>query len=315
MKNFIKTVRWLFTIPLILILFILIITGITSSSISQTITKPSNLKSWLQEGKIYEKIPVSIPEILIAQNDNEGLGQMPLNKNDLTQISTSVLEPSWTQKNIEKVIDGSYLFLAGKTQVPTFEIDISNRKDILIKEASSKLDNQMGPGMSQQLRNELEKNELLSQDVINSAEFIKIDNKEVNKIQTVYAHLQKLPLYAIGLFLLISLILFLIVPQLHTKLRVLGFVWALPSLMLALTTLSAKNIIEPLYISQIQKAEVDKSDLILELVSQPVNLAIQDISSKALVYGIILTILGIILIAASYKLSPKKENLPTANSK
>jgi len=305
MKGFLKGARWLVSIPFILILFVLTFTGLTATSISQTVTTPSSLKTWFSKGEVYNKVPSLVPEIIVSQAGDKGLGQMPLNKNDLTQISTTVLEPSWVKENIEKVIDAGYLFLEGKTNIPDFQINISERKDILVNKISSQFGSQMPPGGARQLRMELEKNELLSQDTIQSAKLIKIDQKEVNKIQTVYKHIKKLPLYAVGLFTLISLILFLIIPKMKSKLRVLGLTWAVPSLILTALAPFGKNFIRPLYISKIQEAKINNPDLILELVNKPINLAIGAITSKILIYGIILIILGAILFISSYKIKPK----------
>ncbi len=313
MNDFIKIIRWLFSIPLLLILFIAIMAGISAVSISQTITKPSNLKSWLRDGKVYNKIPALVPQILISQSGGSGAGQMPLDENDLTQVSTAVLETSWIQANAEKVIDGGYLFLEGQTKIPVFKIDISDRKDVLVDEISSKLNKQMGPGMTQQLEKEIEKNELLSQGTIDSTKLIKIDQTEVDKIQTAYGHLQKLPLYAVAAFLLISLLLFLTVPQMPSKVRVIGLVWALAGFIMAAASPFAQNILQPIYVSQIQKARINNPDLILELMTQPVNLAIEDIASRILIYGVTLTVLGIILIITSCKLSKKKKTSSASN--
>jgi hypothetical protein len=186
-----KGIRWFFSIPFILVLFVLIIAGITSTSISRTLTNPSSLKGWLKKGDIYNKLPLLIPEFIASQSGSGELSQMPLDQNDLAKISIAVLEPNWTQDNIEKIIDAGYLFLEGETKIPNFKVDISSRKEILVNEISSQLGGQMGSRMKQQLRNELEKNELLSQGTINSSELIKIESKEVNKIQTFLAIYKK----------------------------------------------------------------------------------------------------------------------------
>ncbi len=304
MKDFIKGIRWLFSIPFILALFIIVITGIASISISNTITNSSNLKRWLKKGEVYNNVSVLLPKVIVSQADNKELRQIPLDENDLIQITTVVLEPSWIKKNIEKIIDSGYLFLEGKTKIPTFTIDISTRKNILVNEITSQLNNQRSPEMAQQLKHELEKNELLNQDRIYSAEFIKINSKEANKIQTVYRHLQSLPLYVIAAFLLISLILFLIVP--HKKIRLLGFVCALPSLILIAVAPFAQSIIQTLYVTKVQEAAVNNSALILKIINKPINLAIGDLTSKIIIYGITLTILSALLIFTSFKTKTHK---------
>jgi Na+/proline symporter len=97
------------------------------------------------------------------------------------------------------------------------------------------------------------------------------------------------------------------------KLRVIGFVWALPSIILALIAPFAINIIQPLYISQIQKTEGINPDLILGLVDKPINLAIGDITSKIIVYGIVMLVIGSILVFTSYKLNLRKESRSVSN--
>ncbi len=306
MKSAFKVIRWFLSIILAILLFAFIIVGLTAGSISTTVTNPKNLKTWLSQGNVYEKVPTAVTTLIQSQGGGQ-LNQMPVSEEELTEISTAVLEPTWIQKNVENAVDSFYIFLEGKTNLPDFEINIAERKDILVSEIGSQFEGQMGQMAGQQLRAQLEQNELLSQDRIQSTEFIKIKPEEVEKIQTVYGHVQRGIFYVVGIFILISLILFVLVPKLTNKLFVTGLVWAVPSLVFLAGQPMIKNLIKNFYTSKLRESAAGNSGLILEIINKPINLAINDLSSKILIYGGILIAVGAGLLFASYKTKPASE--------
>ncbi len=306
MRGFFNLIRWFFSLFFCLILAVIILAGLTATSISSTITKPGSVKTWLSQGEIYNNAPTIIAAMINSQGNQKDSAEMPISEEQLVQISSAVLEPTWLKKNLEKIIDSTYVWLRGGSQIPDFEINISDRKEIMVNEISSQL--QMGSQMSREIETEIEKNELLKQDKIKSAELIKINPQETEKIQTAYQHIEKLPLYSLALFLSISLILFFLVPKLSNKFFVLGLVWLVPSLILAISTPIIKNIVPTFLSSKLQTAKVSNPQLILEIINKPINLALKDITSKILIYGIILIISGGILLVASYKTKPAPQN-------
>ncbi len=307
MKSFLKIVRWFFSILLCLVLFITIITSITATSISTTVTNPKSLKTWLSQGSVYDKTPTIASSMIKSQSEKEGPEQMPMSQEQLTEISRAVLEPNWLKTNIETVIDSVYVWLRGETQIPTFQIDIAERKEIIINQLSQQAPAQMRSQINQQIRNQIEQNEILKKDTINSPDLIRINKEDVEKVQTVYGHIERAPLYALGLFLFISLLLFLLVTKLPKKLFIVGLVWTATSLILVVSQPVLKRFLRNLYTAKIKSAEIANANLVLEIVNQPINLAINDLSSKILIYGGVLITAGLVLLFTSYKIKPASE--------
>ena len=107
----------------------LLLATVASTTIVTTFT-PSNIKSWLSKNNIYSTL---INDVL-NQNDKldtnigDGGESIPLDNPDVKNVIKQTFTPEFLQTNVEKVIDGTYPWLTGKTQKPTFQIDVASVK-------------------------------------------------------------------------------------------------------------------------------------------------------------------------------------------
>lgn len=324
---------------------LVIIVGLTASSVSTTLNSPKNLKSWLKEGQAYENVPSAVGTLIEAQGD---AGEMPLGEDTLDTAITEVLEPSWLEGNVENILDASYLFLEGETQIPDFEIDIADRKDVIVTAISQSFKsrirnlpqctpaqeaaiqpstfdpmeagcrpsffsdqalNQMEAQMEIELEKELTQNELLQEGTVSSKDLINISEKEVETIQSGYKHFARVPLYFVILLLTISLIIFLLVPKLRNKLLTLGSIWVIPSLVALVMVPVARTLVPNLYQRGLEASDFENPRILIEVVDKPLKLALNTITARLLIFSGVLLLLGIALLVGGFISKTSEKNI------
>ncbi len=339
--KFFKTLRWIISLPLCLLLFIMIIIGLNSVSISSNLSNPETLKKSLDKGGVYKDLPRIVTTLIKSNQKGSELSQLPLGEKQMESLIGGVFEPNWVKKNVEKVIDSGYLFLEGKTNIPRFTIDITDRKTILITELNTQIQNtieelpvcspmqeaqiinnkvnpveigcwpssidkskanQMGAQMGKQIEGQLNNNEMLKDGSFKSKDFIKIKRTEAAKIQQAYLHFKKVPLYILSLIFVLSLIIFVIVPNMTNKLKTIGFIWIISNLILLGLQMFIRTQLFNLLAQEFKKqAEFKSPERLLQLVNKPINLALQSISNQVIIYSLIMLILGIVMIILGSK--------------
>ncbi|MDB5186012.1 MAG: hypothetical protein JWL85_535 [Candidatus Saccharibacteria bacterium] len=125
MNIFRKATLWilpsLFRIALVLLAI--------STALTLVFGTPEKLKDTLNESGVYS----SFVDGVIKENakNNQDEGSVPLNQPEVQSAIKSSFNPDLLKQSTEKVIDGSYAWLDGKTTEPTFAVDLNNAKQQL----------------------------------------------------------------------------------------------------------------------------------------------------------------------------------------
>lgn len=94
------------------------------------------LKQALRSSKIYSS---GVDNVIDSTHNNESTGTaLSLSQPDLRQAAKTAITPDFLQDASERIIDGSYLWLNGKTAQPEFQIDISAAKQRFVQAVGDK---------------------------------------------------------------------------------------------------------------------------------------------------------------------------------
>ena len=74
MKTCLNIIRWLISIVLGFVLFIVITIGIPLASITNILTDPQNIKDWLDQGGVYENLTEVIVDFM-SEKAEEGFSE------------------------------------------------------------------------------------------------------------------------------------------------------------------------------------------------------------------------------------------------
>lgn len=103
---------------------LLIVLAIVLLSLSLAFGKPDNLKRWLRQANIYPQVANTIASTASSGADSNAL-----------QIQTALktaISGEFVRKSSESVIDGTYTWLQGKTEKPSYNIDLQPVKDAIV---------------------------------------------------------------------------------------------------------------------------------------------------------------------------------------
>ena len=102
---------------------------VTTAAIAITVT-PSNIKTWLKNSKLYDGfVDAVLTSTKNATASTPGTGaDNQLNDPALQAAAKAAFTPEFLQKSTENFIDGSFVWLDGKSPKPTFEIDMTSAK-------------------------------------------------------------------------------------------------------------------------------------------------------------------------------------------
>lgn len=107
------------------------------SPLSFKLSNPDTVKRWVAVSGIYGDL---LPQVLEQaaekgtddQIEPEQANDNPVDPKVIQDLFAEVLPPAKLQEYIETVIDGSYGWLQGKTEIPQFSIDLSERRPAII---------------------------------------------------------------------------------------------------------------------------------------------------------------------------------------
>ncbi|HSX27561.1 MAG TPA: hypothetical protein VLG25_02160 [Patescibacteria group bacterium] len=97
-----------------------------------TIGKPSNIKHWLNDSKIYTAAINNALEEAKKSPDSATLGQP-----EVQEAIRNTITPQVAQSTVEQVIDGTYHWLEGKAVKPDFRIDLTSLKASFAEQAGN----------------------------------------------------------------------------------------------------------------------------------------------------------------------------------
>ncbi|GAC1503309.1 MAG: hypothetical protein NVS1B10_08350 [Candidatus Saccharimonadales bacterium] len=91
------------------------------------LSKPTKLEGWLKESKIYEHI---VPAILnqTKMPNNSANNTASLSDPIISRAAQSAFSPEFIEKNVNTVLNSNYDWLEGKATTPNFTIDLSAAK-------------------------------------------------------------------------------------------------------------------------------------------------------------------------------------------
>jgi len=111
----------------LLTLFLLL--TVTTAALAVTVT-PGNVKTWLKNSKLYDNFVDAVlnsTKNATASTSGNDEGNL-LNEPALQSAAKASFTPALLQKSSESFIDGSFVWLEGKSPSPTFKIDLTSAK-------------------------------------------------------------------------------------------------------------------------------------------------------------------------------------------
>lgn len=154
-----------------------------------------------------------------------------------------------------------------------------------------------------QITKELEKQEVFKNDTL-SFEQLKSDDENVQKayeqvsslVNRFYSLFSKLQMIVIIVVLVLSAILFLVVPKLSNKFLLLGIVWSIASASLIFSNLYINSNIGKLTSKLTKDVPNEQTQIVENIVRPPLELALTDVFSNARQLAIIMIVLGLIFV-------------------
>lgn len=130
MQGFIKFIRILSALLLSFILLITVILLPLVIGVYSAVGSPDNLKVWIDDSGIYENIvDIAIDEGIAKAGEGSIERGFAVSEDEARTSLKSILEPEWLKKNVETVLDGTYLWITGESETPDFTLDLGDRKD------------------------------------------------------------------------------------------------------------------------------------------------------------------------------------------
>lgn len=251
----------------------------------------------------------------------------------LKSSAKKILPKEWVQTQSENALEAIFLWLDGKSEIPEFEIDVASRKDALINETYSLYQsyikdlpecsdsetqailesttnydplnatcvppayNVYGEDeVKEKMREELDKSEIFKEDTVSSGEFFKVDSQITKNAQKIYSVVKNLYRIITVVILVLSVILFILVPRLFRSFLVTGSVWVLGSLGLLAEFTILRGRLDSLFLSRISSVSTEQLERSKSLISPIIEIIIATISSDIRQYTFIWLVLGVILV-------------------
>ncbi|KKP69369.1 hypothetical protein A2X44_04425 [candidate division CPR3 bacterium GWF2_35_18] len=285
METFIKIIRWFISLLLSFIFVFIILIVIPLNSISQIATNRDHVKTWLQESNLYNnalKITIDIMSLQKNEDPESDPGSnaffTDLTKkisdedSELGQLINSLVTPEFLETSVNKVIDGSYDFLEGKTEKPIFEIKIAEDKETMISIISVMFKEKirvlpdcdpnfvrpedLNPFVMECKPAGFDENVIVEFISVNkdkpeldtliesmkiSSDMISIDPQLARQIQTGFYYLRLLPLISLGILIIMILLLLLITPGFKNGLIMSGITLFFPSSLVLVGSLTLRQ--------------------------------------------------------------------------
>jgi len=190
----------------------------------------------------------------------------------LGQLINSLVTPEFLETSVNKVIDGSYDFLEGKTEKPIFEIKIAEDKETMISIISVMFKEKirvlpdcdpnfvrpedLNPFVMECKPAGFDENVIVEFISVNkdkpeldtliesmkiSSDMISIDPQLARQIQTGFYYLRLLPLISLGILIIMILLLLLITPGFKNGLIMSGITLFFPSSLVLVGSLTLRQ--------------------------------------------------------------------------
>lgn len=112
-----------------LVLFISLLGGVWALDANYNFSQPDKLKAWLHDSKIYDKaISAALNSAQDNQDKNGGDSSVSLKDPTVQAAAQQAFSAQLLENSVNTFIDANYAWLQGKTDKPSFAIDLSGAK-------------------------------------------------------------------------------------------------------------------------------------------------------------------------------------------
>jgi hypothetical protein len=356
MKGCLKAFRYLLSFVFSILLIVTISVGAPLIAFSNTLTNRGNLKRVLENSGIYDnflEITIEMAEQNASEQQNssqatsEQTDSNEANLEDFIEIIKDkdsglrnelekILSPKQLKVKTERVIDGYYDWLEGKSSYPTFEISLFETdqevKNFFTAAVKSKFEdlptcppNQQPPSEENPFELECKPTDLNLDEIDTfveeevpqtqidelkdmttfSSNSTQISQEDTERAQQVYSRIKRVPLIVLAAIVIFTFILLLAAPGIKLSFIAVGIVYLLSSAFIFF--LSTINQITQRVTSLNQVPETD-NEAALELIENFANPAYKEISGRILLYSIGTMSVGIVLIITAFLLKNNRRN-------
>lgn len=306
----------------------IIIIGIPVISAIRLLTDKDNIKTWLKEGGLYSNFVDVVTDQAYKKIDEETVEKSTnLSRDDILSIVKDVLTEDWLTMQGEKIVDSVYSWLEGENARIDFQIDLSERKEILGNSIGTLLKAKLadipacGAGVVPNPGDQFNpfEAECLPQDVDYEQEVDKAidsmiadenfladaqyDSKEINissevtnRVQQAYEVSENIALVFLIAVFVITLVLFIIVPGFKNGFIVSGFVLLMGGSLVIIETYFYNNKFEQFYDDKISTMSEQAREIFTDLIESPIKLVVSDVFAASSRLAIVFVVLGGILI-------------------
>lgn len=336
MKTCFNIIRWILSILVGTLLVLIITVGIPVASLTKALSNPDNVKTWLDEGEVYENLSEVIVEVMENQTmENLPEGYIEEEEEEILESFKKVLPSDWLKFNTEKIIDSVYEWFEGNTDYPEFKINLSDRRGLLVDEFTRLLKHQIEnlpecteeelkemegkeynpfeatcfpsdidiSEMDKQIEEKFEEEEILQEDVFNSKDFFENDQninenlERVNEvIRFIYPISKNIQTIIIIAIIVASVLLFFLIPGISNGFIVTGLTWIISSFFLLTGSLLSRVRFDNLYQSQLDKLSDKETEVFIDLFRKPIELASKHIQGDVKQFALVLVVIGLIFI-------------------
>jgi len=122
----------------LLMLFGLLGTAV-STSLNLNLSSPTKLETWLDQSKLYDHFVAQAVNQAqkSADNQNEGADSVSLSDTAVQQAADDAFSPALLKQSVNTFLDSNYSWLQGKTDKPSFNIDLTNAKQTFAQQVGA----------------------------------------------------------------------------------------------------------------------------------------------------------------------------------
>jgi len=339
MSTFLKIIRYIFSILLILVLLLLFFIGIPLTATTQTFINRDNIKSVLDNSGIYD----NFIDILVEQSNtvdtNSQSEILALIKDDpqfklnlKTIFSSEDIKPK-----IETVIDALYDWLEGKTVYPEFEVylidDEDTFKDLFLSvtmlrmeglptcstEAQSiptdMMDVECIPAgtnlnnLETSFQKALDSNQMDMTETMDSFKFssdqLNISYDNAILAQSIFRVVKILPILLCAVLFLLTVIILLLIPSTKGSFITTSIIYLLTGLLFLILG-SVKNIAQILQSISTSNIDIPYSQM-KDLITNLLVPLFESILHNIFIYSLVILGVGVILLIIGIIVKKKKK--------
>lgn len=295
---------------------------------------PQNVKDILDKSGVYNTV---IPNLLANADKESGEGSVPLSDPAIKAAAEKTFNPQFVKQSTENIVDGTYAWLEGKADKPTFNIDLSGAKAAFAANVAQAAEARaatlprctagnipadfdalsascLPPGVTPQLAGSRLQSEILSGEGFLENPRINADNlrsegsntsvfEDLNSVPQAYQQAKRAPLYLSLLAVLTAIGIVLLSPTRRTGVRRVGITLVIVGvLMLAFAWATSWGVNNKL----LPNMKFDS-----ELLAADIKRLIGDISGAVVnnyrLFGGAYTLLGAAAIAGAIFINRSKE--------